>query len=134
MIPSTSSLFTTNLEEENIPSKNHKLHFDKNITSGYCDEAEAVKQMIYKMLNTERYQYLIYSWNYGIILDDLFGEPVTYVCPELKRRIIDALSIDDRIISCEEFEFDTSKKGVVLVTFTVKTVFGDIEIKKVVNI
>ena len=45
----------------------------------------AVKQAVYKIIMTERYQYIMYSWNYGVELLDLFGEPVTYVCPELKR-------------------------------------------------
>ena len=90
-------------------------------------------QVIYKILNTERYQYIIYSWNYGIELADLFGEPVTYVCPELQRRITEALVQDDRITSVDSFEFDLSEKRTVKVTFTVHTIFGELEEEKVVN-
>ena len=93
-----------------------------------------MKQAIYKILNTERYDYIIYSWNYGIQLSDLYGEPVTYVCPELERRIIDALSVDDRILSCEGFDFDVSQKDIVVVTFKANTIYGDIDVEKVVNI
>lgn len=134
MIPSNNSILTANLEVESLPSKNYMMHIDRNRISGFCDKAEAVKQAIYKILNTERYEYIIYSWNYGIQLVDLFGEPVTYVCPELERRIIDALSVDDRITSCEGFDFDTSQKGVVIVTFKANTIYGDIDVEKVVNI
>ena len=75
------------------------------------------------MLNTERYQYLIYSWDYGVELLDLFGEPISYVCPELERRITEALLQDDRIEEVDGFEFEVSG-GTVKASFTVHTVFG----------
>ena len=134
MIPSVNDILSADLEVETLPSKNYKMHYDKNFISGYCDERDAVEQAIYKILNTERYDYIIYSWNYGIELKDLYGEPVEYCCPELERRIVDALSVDDRIESCEGFDFDTSKKGVILVTFQANTIYGQIEIGKAVNI
>lgn len=134
MIPSVNDILTEDLEIETLPSKTYMLQIEKDIINGSCDNQEAMKQAIYKILNTERYQYIIYSWNYGIQLLDLYGEPVTYVCPELERRITDALSVDDRILSCDNFEFNTSKKGCAIVTFTASTTFGDIEIEKAVNI
>ena len=133
MIPSINSILTTDLEVTDIPSKTYKMHIDKNVVRGTCDEVEAVKQSIYKILNTERYEYIIYSWNYGIELMDLYGEPVDWVCSELERRITEALEVDDRIETLEGFDFDTSEKGVVHVSFTANTVFGDVEIEKVVN-
>lgn len=133
MIPSTNTILSTNLEVETQPSKNYKMHLEQNIINGFCDELEAMQQVIYKILNTERYQEIIYSWNYGIELLDLYGEPVTYVCPELKRRITEALVQDDRIESVKDFEFDTSEKRTVKVTFTVHTIFGNVKSEKVVN-
>lgn len=133
MIPSTNTILSTNLEVETQPSKNYKMHLEQNIINGFCDELEAMKQVIYKILNTERYQYIIYSWNYGIELIDLYGEPLTYVCPELQRRITEALVQDDRIESVDNFIFDTSEKKIVKVTFTVHTIFGSVESEKVVN-
>lgn len=94
---------------------------------------EAVKQAVFKMLNTERYQYLIYSWDYGVELLDLFGEPISYVCPELERRITETLLQDDRIEEVDGFEFEVSK-GTVKANFTVHTVFGDIQAEKEVEI
>jgi hypothetical protein len=133
MIPSTNTILSTNLEVKTQPSKNYKMHLEQNIINGFCDELEAMRQVIYKILNTERYQYTIYSWNYGIELVDLYGEPVTYVCPELQRRITEALIQDDRIESVDNFEFDTSEKRTVKATFTVYTIFGNVESEKVVN-
>lgn len=133
MIPSTNTILSTELEVETQPSENYKMNIPTNNISGYCDGIEAMVQVIYKILNTERYEYIIYSWDYGIELIDLIGEPVTYVCPELQRRIEEALIQDDRILSVDSFEFDTSEKRAVKVTFTVHTIFGDIESEKVVN-
>ena len=109
------------------------MKIEQNLISGYVDELEAMKQVVYKILNTERYQYVIYSWNYGIELMDLYGEPVSYVCAELERRISEALLQDDRIVSVDSFEYDYSKKGQVYVTFVVHTIFGDFDEEKVVN-
>ena len=133
MIPSTNTILSANLEVKTQPTKNYRMYLEQDIINGYCDGLEAMRQVIYKILNTERYQYIIYSWNYGIELLDLYGEPVTYVCPEAQRRITEALVQDDRIESVDNFEFDTSKKGTVKVTFTVHTIFGNVESEKVVN-
>ena len=133
MIPSTTDFLLTDLEMETEPSKTHELHIEQNRINGYCDDLTAMKQAVYKILNTERYKYIIYSWNYGIEFMDLYGEPVTFVVPELQRRIEEALLQDDRITSVDEFNFDTSQRGEVKTTFTVHTIFGDIEAEKVVN-
>lgn len=132
MTPVAEDILTT-LEIDKQPSKNYKLFFTENIINGHVDELEAMKQVIYKILNTERYQYLIYSWNYGIETMDLFGEPVSYVCPEIERRITEALIQDDKINSVDSFEFDYSIKGKLLVTFQVYTIYGDIKEEKVVD-
>ncbi len=133
MLPSVNNLLTTELIVETEPSKNYRMKFEQNSISGYVDELEAMKQVVYKILNTERYEYEIYSWNYGIELKDLIGEPVSYVVAELERRISEALLQDDRIESVDSFEYDYSKKGVVLVTFQVHTLFGNFDEEKVVN-
>lgn len=134
MIPSSNPLFTTELEFASQPTKTYKIHINRNIISDYCDGTEAMIQAIWKILNTERYQYIMYSWNYGIELYDLYGKRVEFVCAELERRIQDALLQDDRIISVDGFEFDASTKKVVKVTFTVHTIFGDFELEKAVMI
>ena len=92
-----------------------------------------MKQAIYLMLNTKRYQYPVYSWNYGVELLELFGRPVSYVLPELKRRISETLLQDDRISSVDQFSFET-EGGKVHVTFVAHTVFGEMELEKEVDI
>lgn len=133
MIPSTTAFLEQDFEITEQPTHTYKMNLESNLIRGYTDGQEAMKQAIYKILNTERYQYVMYSWNYGIELLDLYGEPVSYVCPELERRIKEALTWDNRIQSVDNFEFNISKKGEILVTFTAHTVFGDVVAEKVVN-
>lgn len=133
MIPSTNNILTTTLTIKKQPSKNHKLYIENDTISGVCNDLEAMKQVIYKILNTERYQCIMYSWNYGIELYDLFGEPTNYVISELQRRITEALVQDDRINKVDGFEFNIIKKRTVNVKFTVHTIFGDIREEKAVD-
>ncbi len=133
MIPSVTGFLEQDFEIAEQPTKTYKIQLEGSHVRGYTDGLDAMKQAIYKILSTERYQYIMYSWNYGIELLDLYGEPVSYVCPELERRITEALTWDDRIKSVDNFNFDTSKKGEILATFTVRTSFGDVTAEKVVN-
>ncbi len=131
MLPSNDLL--TSLEMEEIPSKIYKMNIKENIINGYVDELESVRQTVYKILNTERYEYIIYSWNYGIELSDLIGKPIGYVCAELERRIKEALLQDDRINSIDNFEFNYEQKNIINVSFCVNTIYGTFETEKEVN-
>ena len=111
-------------EEEFIETSNTcKVDFGENIVIGNVDGIEAVKQAVYVILHTERYLYLIHSWDFGIELDDLIGEDMDYVEVEVERRITEALEQDDRIESVENFEFERNGRKLT-VTFEVYCVFG----------
>ena len=133
MIPETD-VYLPDLKIITLPTKTYKMDLDKDRISGYTDQQEAMKQAIYKIIRTERYKYIIYDWNYGIELEDLFGMPVSFCVPEIERRVTEALLQDIRINDVNNFEFNTSKKGVVLVKFTAYTDFGDINISEEVSI
>ena len=133
VIPVTNGLLTENFEVEEQATYTFFLDIDRNRVYGYTDGREAMKQAIYLILETERYQYVIFSWDYGVEFVDLFGQAMTFVLPELKRRIIEALLQDTRITSVESFDFQV-KNGVVLVTFTAFTIFGEISIERAVDV
>lgn len=102
---------------------------------GKADDEDAVRQAILKMIGTERYEYEIYSWNYGVELQDLIGRPVSYAMSEVKRRITEALTSDDRIESIEDFVVEQVSRHVLYCTFTAVTVQGDeIGIESEVNV
>lgn len=133
MIP-TGTFPAQDFKIEEQPTHTYNMNPADGTIRGHVDGREAMKQVIYKILSTERYKYIMYSWNYGIELIDLYGEPVSFVCPELERRITEALTWDKRIQSVDNFAFDTSTKGEIRVSFTVHTVYGDIAMEKVVNV
>lgn len=118
---------------EEQPSRTYKLDIDRGRIRGMTDEADAMLQAVYLILSVERYQYPIYSFNYGVELVDLIGQPKDYVMSEAKRRITEALTQDDRIESVDGWAFETTKKSVI-VTFVVHTIFGDIETTKEVAV
>ena len=124
MIP-TEQVEDFTIEEE--PTNTYQLHYDKNRVIGMTDELEAMKQAIYKMLSTERYEFLIYSV-YGVELSDLIGKERSFVVPEIERRITDALLEDTRILKVGNFKFEFNKSK-YLVTFEVETIYGDLEIE-----
>lgn len=92
---------------------------------GKVNDINAIKQAIYLILNTERYAYNIYSWNYGVELVDLIGQPLPYVTVILPRRIEEALTQDDRIKDVQDFKFKYNKNK-LHTTFTVITTVGEI--------
>lgn len=134
MIPANSDLLVEDFEYITQPSKTYRLNIENNtISGGYIDGLEALKQAVYKILNTERFDYIIYSWNYGIEIKDLIGEHMSFVIPELERVIKEALMQDDRIEDVTDFEFSIDK-NVVTTKFKVTSVEGVAEIEKVVSI
>lgn len=129
MIPKIKTGADITVKEQ--PTKTYKMELYKgNYILGFVDSQKAMEQAIYKIIRTERYKYIIYSWNYGIELEDLFGMPVEYCVVELERRISEALLQDNRITAVHSFEFDTeSERGTVLIKkFIAETIFGKIQI------
>ena len=133
MTPKTKDILLNNIEEvTEQTSKTYYLNIEKNTIANFCDGIEAMKQTIYCILNTERFENLIYSWNYGIELKHLIGENTTFVIPELERVIQEALLQDDRISEVNNFEFNVEKNSII-VKFTVTTTVGEIQAEKVVS-
>ncbi len=133
MIPSASAFLQQDFSIRSQPTHTYRLDAANSSVASYADGVDALRQAIAKILSTERYQYPMYSWNYGVELADLFGEPLSYVCPELECRISEALTQDDRISSVDNFQFDVPKKGVLHVSFTVHSAFGSFDSDMEVN-
>jgi len=131
MLPEVDSNLT--IVTQSQPSKTFKLNTSKSKVVGYVDEIEALKQAMLLMLSVERFENLIYTWNYGVQTSDLIGEDYPYVCSELKRRIEEALVQDDRINSVDSFSFAKNKNNFTI-SFTANTIYGDINASKEVDI
>lgn len=128
MLPQTGSALLGGLTLAQQPTNTYAMQRHARFF-GFVDGAEAMRQAIYLILSIERYAYVIYSWRYGIELSDLFGKDTTFVLPELKRRIREALMQDTRITDVYGFSFSVDQ-GNVHCKFHAATVFGPVEIEK----
>ena len=122
MIPDT--ILTENIEIKEYENKTWKLNDKDKTIVGIIDGIDAVKQAVFCYLNIERFQWIIYSWQIGIETKHLYGEPMDWVCSEIERVVEEALSIDNRILEVDDFEFEIEKRK-IMSKFTVKTVYGD---------
>lgn len=130
MIP-TSKLDSLEIVDNIETSKTYRIV--DNSLSGYVEELESLKQALYKVLNTERYEYPIYSFDYGIELESLIGKDADYVKIELKRRIEECLLEDERVKEVNNFEFIQDGESLIC-SFYVISIYGEISITKEVDI
>ena len=130
MLPEINSI---NQVDDLMPSYTYNINRNTNRISGYIDNKEAIIQSIYLILQTERYESVIYDWYYGVEIDSLIGKNRDYVTSELKRVIKEALLEDDRITDVSNFSI-TYDNNTALVEFLVETIIGDMTINWEVNI
>ena len=130
MLPELNNI--TNIETT-IPSYTYNINRETNRISGFVDNKDAIVQAVYLILQTERYESMIYNWYYGTELDTLIGKNPDFVINELQRRIREALVEDDRIIDVIDFNITTTHDS-AQVTFLVQSNIGDITIDWEVNI
>lgn len=109
------------IEIEDLPTNTFLVEEEQ--VAGMNDGIEAMRQAVEIILTTKRFNHQIYTENFGIELDDLVGEDPDYIESTLPERVRDAFSIDDRILSEENYVF-TVTGDTMTVTFDVVTVFG----------
>ena len=134
MIPQTGTgIDPSAFAIEQMPGYTYRLDETGKRIVGFADGVDALAQAIYIMLSTERGEYLVYSDDYGVELADLVGKPIDYVTSEVKRRVTDALTQDDRVNSLDDWKFEQSGR-MLCVSFVVRSVYGDVAISKEVSI
>ena len=90
---------------------------------------EAIKAWVYKALLVPRYNYSIYSWNYGSELMDLIGKAYTpqLTKSEAKRYIEEALKINPYILEVNVIDTDF-KDSVLSANVKITTIYGESEV------
>ena len=90
---------------------------------------EAIKVWVYKALLVPRYNYSIYSWNYGSELMDLIGKAYTpqLTKSEAKRYIEEALKINPYILDVNVIDTDF-KDSVLSANVKITTIYGESEV------
>jgi len=123
MIPTGGSIDTQNTETTTQPSRTWRLDFDRGRAAGTIDGLDAVRQAVTKILQTERFRHMIYDTDYGVELANLIGRDPVFVQSELRRRITEALTQDDRIEGVTDFQIDIVG-DTATIRFTVMSSFG----------
>lgn len=124
MIPTGGSITTASVEEQQQPSLTWKLDFEKKCITQMIDGLEAVKQAVFVILETQRFEYLIYSFNFGSELQGIIGKSPLFVQSEIRRLIREALLQDDRITDVRDIMIQINGES-MLVEFTIVSVFGN---------
>lgn len=124
MVPKTKEI--TWVRRRDLPSRTYRIDRERKRIAGLCDGLEAMRQAVWKVLETERFAHLIYSWDYGAELAGLIGKPASYLYPAIEARITEALLQDERVQGVGPFAFER-QGGRVHVTCRVQTIFGALE-------
>lgn len=129
MIP-VNQIDIVKINETVFEDKTYKIYEDK--IQGSIDGIEALQQAIVKILSTEKYEYPIYSFDYGVEWKKLVGKNLDYVKIEFKRLVKEALLNDDRIEDVKNFVFENEGDELVCF-FDVVSIYGEFPLKKEVN-
>ncbi|MDQ0090190.1 phage baseplate assembly protein W [Paenibacillus anaericanus] len=122
MIPIGGSLGTIEMSEET--SRTYEVDFRSGRVMGMIDGLDAVRQAVNKILQTNRFAYLIYDANYGSEMTGLVGKSQGYVRSMIGHRIREALLQDDRISEIVDMQI-TILGDEAHVTFTVVSTYGN---------
>lgn len=116
------------VEAAEMPSKTYYIDFGAGKITGFADGLQAMRQAVYLILSTGRFEYPVYSWNYGTELQRVFGQSRDVFESELRRVITEALLADARITAVSDFQIVRTGREGTFVRFTVETVYGNTEV------
>ncbi|MBW7458396.1 DUF2634 domain-containing protein [Paenibacillus sepulcri] len=126
IIPAGGQITDAQLEEIARPSYTYKLDLRTQRVSGMVDGLEAVKQAVFKILQTVRYRHVIYSFDYGHELESLIGTNPLFVEAEVRRMLEEALLQDNRIREITDLKVEITGDSIAAV-FNVMTDTGSFE-------
>ena len=115
-------------EEKQVIPKEYEIDFKTGQLTGRVVEGkEAIKIWIWLALQTPRYRYYAYTWDYGNEFEDLIGQGYTeeYIGAEARRMTEDCLLINENIQSISDFSISMAG-DTLTISFTANTMFGNI--------
>ena len=125
VLPTSSINITGGVNFQSQPSLSWNINKETNRIEGTVDGQAAVRQAVEIILNVERFCWQIYRPYSGMEWDGLIGQDPGYVGAELQRRVIDALTVDDRVTGISDYDYTVDGASLSAV-FTVNTVYGSI--------
>lgn len=125
VLPTSSINISGGVSFQSQPSLSWYINKETNRIEGTVDGQAAVRQAVEIILNVERFRWQIYRPYSGMEWDGLIGQDPGYVGAELQRRVIDALTVDDRVTGISDYDYTVDGSSLSAV-FTVNTVYGSI--------
>ncbi|PIK28422.1 DUF2634 domain-containing protein [Bacillus pumilus] len=125
-------------DEEDIvePSTTYRIDFETGrLTNEKINGLDAIRQFVYMALRTERYSHAVYSHDVGCEVQEAVSDEEStdeYKEMEIPRLIEEALLVDERIESVQDFEI-TKEGATFKVVFDVVTDEGTLEIEEVIG-
>lgn len=129
--------------EVNIENSNSELHMYYDVGWNYIKDEpliennefvivegnNAIKVWIYKAIKTVRYQYPIYSWDYGCEISSLIGQKYTkgLTKSEAERYIKEAILINPYITDVKIIDINFSE-DILSVSIQVDTIYGEVNV------
>ena len=137
MIPTSNMVLSTTVTVQPAaaqPTNTYRIDFERGRVLGRVDGREAMVQAISKILQTERFDYLIYSWRYGSELKAMLGRSRSVLESELRRVIREALLQDSRITDVSSFSISYPMPRTAHAYFIATTIFGEVNSEVTVNV
>lgn len=124
MTPYSAEYETETAREQT--TRTYRADFARGRISGYADGISAMEQAVLLILSTARFRYVVYSWDYGSELGGVLGDDFQLAESEIKRLVREALTQDERVTDVDGFVFTRTARNTLNVSFTVRTIFGEL--------
>ena len=128
----TANTYTSDLptpKEYAWDFENNCFLYDADGKHRIVEGDEAIKIWVYKALNTERFRYLAYSWQYGIELRPFIGKVmgVQQRYSEIKRVIVECLMVNPYIKSIDTIDIQ-HEGDTVNISIMMTTIYGEVNV------
>lgn len=128
----TANTYTSDLptpKEYAWDFENNCFLYDADGKHRIVEGDEAIKIWVYKALNTERFRYLAYSWQYGIELRPFIGKVmgVQLRYSEIKRVIVECLMVNPYIKSIDTIDIQ-HEGDTVNISIMLTTIYGEVNV------
>ena len=117
-------------EKEEESYKEYEINWETGELTGRIVEGlEALKVWIFLTMQTQRYVFEQFTWDYGNELESLIGTSNNqeYMQMEAKRMVKDCLLINEHISDVDDFQCEIIDEKMI-VSFTAITDYGEVEI------
>lgn len=111
------------IEFVSYPSNTYLVQNNRIIGMG--DNYEAVKQAVEIIFSVERFQWQIYTPNFGTDYRGVIGITPQVAANILRKRVEDAIKADERMTGITDYTWDVNGDSLT-VSFTVNTVYGTV--------